>query len=147
MIDFRNLNTHPWAKTNHLPLIWLSLGLAMVTALAYLLIQFGFLGVGDLTQAEEPSSIVFVCAASYFLGGLFILLHQRWLWTTGAIINALVILFFFLAYLNRPAVLFSPGGLVTKSAQLLLEVVLIYLITTTSHRLSEYKVLKRNLKS
>ncbi len=34
--------------------------------------------------------------------------------------NALVMLFFLRLYLNRPAVLFSPGGAVTKIAQLLL---------------------------
>ncbi len=136
MIAFRKLDKHPVAQTNHNPLIWLSLGLAMVTALAYLLIQSGILGVGDLTQAEEPSSIVYICAASYFFGGLLILLHRRWLLTTGAVINALVILFFLLAYLNRPAVLFSPGGMVTKAAQILLEAGLVYLIITTSRRLS-----------
>ncbi len=31
-------------------------------------------------------------------------------------------------YQNRPAVVFSPGGLVSKIAQLLLELALIYLI-------------------
>jgi hypothetical protein len=143
MIAFRKLDSHPEAQTNRNPLIWLSLAVAMVTALAYLLIQFGILRVGDLTQAEEPSSIVYICAASYFLGGLLILLHRRWLWTTGAVINALVILFFLLAYLNRPAVLFSPGGMVTKAAQILLEAGLVYLLITTSRRLSGYQVAKK----
>jgi hypothetical protein len=47
-----------------------------------------------------------------------------------AVINALVILFFVMAYQHRPAVMFSPGGLTTKAAQLLLEVTLLYLIMT-----------------
>jgi hypothetical protein len=40
----------------------------------------------------------------------------------------MVILFFFSMYQNRPAVMFSPGGLVSKIAQILLEVALIYVI-------------------
>ena len=48
----------------------------------------------------------------------------------GAVINALVILFFFSMYQERPAVLLSPGGIVSKAAQILLEVGLIYLIVT-----------------
>jgi hypothetical protein len=48
----------------------------------------------------------------------------------GAVFNALVIVFYLNLYLERPAVLFSPGGLVSKVAQLLLEVALIYLILT-----------------
>jgi hypothetical protein len=57
-----------------------------------------------------------------------ILARRRWLWIVGAVINALVILFFINLYQDRPEVLFSPGGLVSKAAQLSLEVVLIYLI-------------------
>src|SRR4051812_15498787 len=102
----------------------LGVGLAMLAALSYLLIQLGLLGVGDLKQEDVPSAIVYVCAGSYFVGGLLILLHRRWLWTIGAGINALVIFFFLMAYQNRPSVLFSPGGLSTKLAQLLLEAVL-----------------------
>ena len=41
-----------------------------------------------------------------------------------------VVLFFFQLYENRPGVLFSPGGIVTKAAQILLEVVLVYLLVT-----------------
>jgi hypothetical protein len=69
-----------------------------------------------------------VAAGCYLLGGLLVLARRRWLWITGAIINALVIVFFVLAYLHRPAVMFSPGGVATKAAQLLLEVGLIALI-------------------
>jgi hypothetical protein len=37
-------------------------------------------------------------------------------------------LFFFQMYQGRPAVVFSPGGLISKAAQILLEISLIYLI-------------------
>jgi hypothetical protein len=114
--------------------MWLAVALAGIAALSYLLIQFGILGVGDLQPAEEPAAIVYVCAGCYLLGGLLILAHRRWLWILGASINALVILFFGLAYQARSAVLFSPGGLATKAAQLLLEAALLYLIVTAGRR-------------
>ncbi len=40
----------------------------------------------------------------------------------------MIILFLFNQYQNRPAVIFSPGGLVSKNAQILLEVALVYAI-------------------
>ncbi|MBE9508222.1 MAG: hypothetical protein IMY86_09240 [Chloroflexi bacterium] len=59
-----------------------------------------------------------------------ILARKRWLWVIGAVINALVIVMFIAAYAARPGVLFSVPGLATKSAQILLEIGLIYLIVT-----------------
>jgi hypothetical protein len=108
--------------------MWLAVALAMVTALAYLLMAWGMLGIGDLQAAEDGGAIVYVAAASYLLGGLLILTRRRWLWIVGAVINAFVILFFVQMYLEQPAVLFSPGGLFSKAAQLLLE------LTDLSHR-------------
>jgi len=55
----------------------------------------------------------------------------------GASINALVILFFFRMYQNRPAVMFSPGGLVSKIAQILLEVALLYIIAVNWRKSSK----------
>lgn len=121
-------------KTKRGPIIWLAVGLALLATLSYLLIQLGALGVGNLRPAEMPSVIVSVAASGYLLGGLLILARRRWLWIAGAMINALVILFFVLAYLHRPAVLFSPGGLVTKMVELLLEGCLLALIVTSWHR-------------
>jgi hypothetical protein len=66
-----------------------------------------------------------------------VLARLRWLWIAGAVMNALVMLFFFLMYLERPSVLLSPGGIMTKAAQLLLEVSLIYLIFFGSPRLRD----------
>ncbi len=118
---------HP-AASRRLPVLWLAVGLALLAACCYLLIQLGVLGVGDLPTSQQPATIVYVAAGSYLLGSLLILLRRRWLWITGAVINALVMVFFFMAYLGRPAVMFSPGGLATKGAQLLLEVCLLWLI-------------------
>jgi hypothetical protein len=112
----------------------LTVGLALLAALAYVLINLKILAVGDVKSDEGSTTIAYIAAGSYFLGGLLILLRRRWLWIIGAAINALVILFFLQLYMNRPAVLFSPGGLISKVAQLLLEVGLIYLIITDWRR-------------
>lgn len=109
-------------------ILWLAVGLAIITALSYLLMQFNLLSVGDLQVDEKPAGIIYVAAGCYLLGGLLILLRNRWLLLFGAFINAMVILFFFSMYQNRPAVMFSPGGLVSKTAQILLEVALVYVI-------------------
>lgn len=114
--------------TNPVRVMWTAVGLAAFTAIAYLLIAWNILGVGDLNTTDAPPVIVYVAAGCYLLGGLLILLRRRWLWIIGASINALVVLFFFKMYQNRMAVVFSPGGLTTKVAQLLLEAALLYLI-------------------
>ena len=108
--------------------MWLAVGLALVTALAYILMALNVLGVGDLQMDEKPAVIIYVAAGCYLLGGLLILLRNRWLLLFGAFINAMVVLFFFRLYEARPAVIFSPGGLISKIAQILLEVALIYVI-------------------
>jgi hypothetical protein len=115
-------------QTSYIRMMWLAVALAVSVALAYVMIASGVLAVGDLRPAEDGGAIVYVAAGSYLLGGLLILTRRRWLWIIGAMVNALVILFFVQMYLERPAVLFSPGGLASKAAQLLLEAVLIYLI-------------------
>lgn len=120
-------------QTNRERVMWVAVALAFVAAFSYLLIQLGVLGVGDLKPTEQPAAIVFVAAGCYVLGGLLILVKRRWLWIVGAVMNALVILFFAMAYIQRPAVMFSAGGLVTKITQLLLEVCLLVLITVGWH--------------
>jgi hypothetical protein len=122
--------THP----NRVRVMWLAVGLALLATISYLLIQLGILGVGDLQPTEDPAAMVYVAAGGYLLGGLLILVRRRWLWIVGAVINVLVILFFIMMYLHRPTVLFSPGGLTTKTAQLLLEGCLLALIVTGWHR-------------
>src|SRR5690348_7607918 len=120
-MSMQTSNTVQQTHTNRVRVMWLAVALALIAALSYMMIQLGLLGVGDLQPTEGPPTIVYVAAGSYLLGGLLILARRRWLWIVGAVINALVILFFVMAYQHRPAVMFSPGGLVTKAAQLLLE--------------------------
>ena len=123
------MNAIRLASNKHFQILWIAVGLALMTALSYILIAANILGVGDLQMSEKPAGIIYVAAGCYLLGGLLILLRNRWLLLFGAFINAMVILFFFKMYQSRPAVMFSPGGLVSKTAQIMLEVALIYVIT------------------
>lgn len=115
-------------------LMWLAAALALLAGLAYVLIGYHVLGVGDLQTSEAPAAIIYLAAGCYLLGGLLILLRWRWLWIFGAIMNALVIWFFVRLYLGRPAVMFSPGGLASKAIQILLELNLLWLIVVDWRR-------------
>ena len=115
-------------NTSQTSILWIAVGLAIFTALAYVLMAWNLLGVGDLQMDEKPAGIIYFAAGCYLVGGLLILLRNRWLLLFGAFINAMVILFFFNMYQDRPAVIFSPGGLISKIAQILLEIALIYVI-------------------
>jgi hypothetical protein len=108
--------------------MWTAFALAFLAAFSYILMELNLLGAGDLEADEKPAGIIYVAAGCYTLGGLLVLLRKRGLLVFGAVINAMVMFFFFSAYQNRPAVLFSPGGLVSKTTQLLLEVALFSLI-------------------
>ena len=118
----------------HKQTIWLAVGLALAAALTYVLMALNVLSVGDLAAAEKPAGIVYAAAGGYVLGGLLILLRRRWLWVIGALINGMVLLVFFNFYAERPSVLLSPGGLVSKVAQILLELALFVLIFRQSRR-------------
>jgi len=124
-------------STNHTRIMWTAVALALVTALSYILMALNILGVGDLQMDEKPAGIIYFAAGCYLLGGLLILLRNRGLLLFGALINAMVILFFFNMYQNRPAVMFSPGGLISKAAQILLEAALIYVIVVNWRKSSK----------
>ena len=115
-------------STNNIRILWTAVALAFISALSYVLMAFNILDVGDLQVDEKPAGIIYVAAGCYVLGGLLILLRNRRLLLFGAFINAMVVFFFFSMYQGRPAVMLSPGGLVSKIAQILLEVALIYVI-------------------
>ena len=106
------------------------LTLALLAALVYFLMGAGLLQPGDLPADDAPAGIAYFAGACYVAGGLLILAGKRWLWVIGAVINALVIAGFYAIHAARPAVLLSLPGLATKSAQILLEIGLIYLIVT-----------------
>jgi hypothetical protein len=121
-------------QTDHFPIVGLAVALALIAAVSYMLIDLDILKVGSGEVDQARSGIIYVAAAAYFLGGLMIPLRNRSLWIAGAVVNALVILFFLQLYQTRPTVMLSPGGVISKAAQLLLEASLIYLIISDWHR-------------
>jgi len=101
---------------------------AFAAAGGYLLLAAGVLGTGGYQPEPGGEGIVLAAAAAYALGGLLVPLRRRWLWIVGAVMNALVMFMFFAAYAGDASVLLSSGGLITKGAQLSLEVALLALI-------------------
>jgi hypothetical protein len=125
------------SDTANTRILWTAVALALVAAFSYVLMALNVLGVGDLHMDEKPAVIIYVAAGCYLLGGMLILLRNRWLLLFGAFINAMVILFFFNLYQDRPSVMFSTGGLVSKIAQILLEVALVYVIVVNWRKSSK----------
>lgn len=115
-------------RSDSTQITWLAVGLALFTALTYVLIALNILGVGDPQVARDGGAIIYVAAGCYLLGGLLILLRNRWLLILGGYINVLVIFSFFNMYQGRPEVLLSPGGVLSKSAQILLEIALLFVL-------------------
>jgi len=97
--------------------------LALISALTYFLLILGIFKVGD-TATDEVPAYFYIVPAGYVIGGLLILLKKRWLWTIGAIVNAIPIVVFYGAYAGRPDIMPSAPGLITKVAQVLLEIAL-----------------------
>ena len=64
-----------------------AVALAILTAIAYVLIASNVLGVGDPQVAQDGGMIIYVAAGCYLVGGLLILLRNRWLLLFGAFIN------------------------------------------------------------
>lgn len=106
------------------------LAMALVSASVYTLLASGIVKVGDMSPEGGVPAFFYVVPISYAIGGFLILLKKRWLWIIGAIVNAIPIVVFYAAYAERPDIMLSAAGLITKIAQVLLEVGLIYLIAT-----------------
>lgn len=109
-----------------------TVAMAIVTAITYIFMSLGLLGMGNITADEKQKVdiIFYVAAGSYFVGAILIFARRRWLWITGAVMNLLVIAMYLKLQLGNSVVLLSSGGLLSKLAQLLLELGLIYLIAT-----------------
>jgi len=106
----------------------LCLLLASISALIYVLLGIGVMHAGALTSDDGIPAFFYIIPAGYIIGGVLILLKKRWLWITGAVINAFTIVMFYTAYAARPDIMLSAPGLITKIAQILMEIGLIYLI-------------------
>ncbi len=122
------MNIIQTSNRNQTRILWAGVALAFLAALSYLLMELNVLGVGSIQGDEKPAGIALVAGGCYLLGGLLILLRKKGLLGFGALINLMVILFFFSMYQNRPEVMFSAGGLASKASQVLLEAALLVLL-------------------
>jgi len=122
-----DLNRHetPLADSNTI-ILGTSVVLAFVIALGYMLTELHILRTAALRPDEVPPGIY--AGAFYIIGGLLIPLGKRWLWIVGAAINAWVIWQFFCVCGDRLTAFLSTPGLLITTAQVLLEIGLIYLI-------------------
>lgn len=106
--------------------------LAFIAAVFYILLASRIITV-PLADQGKYQAIIYVAGGCYILGGMLILAKRRWLWIVGLVMNTLVMAFFFIRYINNPAVILSLPGLGTKIPQIILEVGLVYLIATYHH--------------
>ena len=104
--------------------------LAVVAVIAYVLMGIGVIQPGNLDTEEGMPSFYYVIPAGYLVIGILCLLKRRGLWIILAVINAFTILVFYAMYAAQPDVILSAPGLITKIAQILLEICLVYLIVT-----------------
>lgn len=112
--------------------------LALISALAYILMINRVIEPGNLVEEEGPlSPALYFIPTGYIIGGILIFLKKRWLWMTGAFVNAFGIIVFYVTYANQPDVMWSAPGLIAKIAQIFLEAGLIYLIVTFKYTKSQ----------
>jgi hypothetical protein len=105
---------------------WALIILALVAALGYFLMGAGVIHAANLTLKNAPPGFTWIAGVFYLIAGLLILLKKRWIYTTFAVINILVIAVFIFMWAGRTDVMFSAPGLMTKIPQILLEIGLIY---------------------
>jgi len=104
--------------------------LALIAVVAYVLMGIGVIQPGDLQTDDTMPTFYYIIPVGYLIIGVLVLLKKRWLWITLAAFNAFTIVVFYAMYAGQPDVMFSAPGLITKIAQILLEIGLIYLIIT-----------------
>jgi len=104
--------------------------LALIAVVAYVLMGIGVIQPGDLQTDNTMPTFYYIIPVGYLIIGVLVLLKKRWLWITLAAFNAFTIVVFYAMYAGQPDVMFSAPGLITKIAQILLEIGLIYLIIT-----------------
>jgi hypothetical protein len=104
--------------------------MALAASLVYLLMFLNILIPDELASEEGLPPFFLIIPGGYLLGGLLVLVKKRWLWITGAAVNTFTICVFYATYAVRPAIMLSAAGLLTKIAQVILEIGLIYLVVT-----------------
>jgi hypothetical protein len=105
-------------------MLYLASGLAVLAAITYFIVAAG-LAPGD--PAAPPAGVMLLAGLAYLGGAGLILLDHKRLLMTGAVLNPLVIVAFFVAFLLGNAEI-EIVSLVSKLSQLGLQVALLMLI-------------------
>lgn len=110
----------------------LAAAFAGISAVTYFLLAVG-LAPGD--PSTPPAALMFVAGAAYLVGAGLILVDRRWLLVTGAVLNPLVIVAFFVSFLLGNTEI-EVMSLISKLSQVALEVLLVKLIRDDNPELS-----------
>jgi hypothetical protein len=126
--------------------VWVCLVLALAAALGYFLMGAGVIRAGDpnLSDAasggDAPWGFDWIAGGFYVVAGLALLLKKRWISIALAVINLIPIVVFYFMWAGRPDIMWSAPGLITKIAQILLEIGLIYLLVKSKNGQKGLKV-------
>lgn len=115
--------------------LYVAAGFAGVSAITYFVLGAG-LAPGE--PAIPPAALMLIAGVAYLMGAGLILLDRRRLLVTGAILNLLVIVAFFVSFLLGNAEI-EAMSLISKLSQVALEVMLVKLIRDESSAYSARK--------
>jgi hypothetical protein len=108
-------------------IIWGTLAMALVAALAYILMGAGVLTPGNL-DTGSGGGIAYLIGAAYIAMAVCVILKWRMVRVIEAIFVLVTIVIFYTRYASQPDVMWSAPGLITKIAQVLMLAGLLYLI-------------------
>lgn len=111
-------------------IVWGTVIMAAVAAIAYILMGMGVLTPGNLGGDDMPI-FFYIIPLAYLLMGVLVLSRWRRVRIVEAIIVLFTIVVFYAKYADQPDVMWSAPGLITKLAQILMLAGLIYLILKT----------------
>jgi uncharacterized membrane protein len=126
--------------------VWVCLVLALAAALGYFLMGAGVIRAGDpnlsdaASGSDAPWGFDWIAGGFYVVAGLALLLKKRWISIALAVINLIPIVVFYLMWAGRPDIMWSAPGLITKIAQILLEIGLVYLLVKSKNGQKGLKV-------
>ncbi len=112
-------------------LLWVCTVLAFIASIGYFLMGAGVIHAADLTQKDAPPPFAWIAGAFYLAAGLLLFVKKHWIPVALVIINVFPILIFYVMWRSRSDVMFSAPGLITKIAQIMLEIGLIFVLLNT----------------
>ena len=112
-------------------LLWACSALAFAATVGYFLMGAGVIHAAGLTLKDAPPAFAWTAGVFYLAAGILLFLKKRWIPTALVIINIFPVLIFYVMWRGRSDVMLSAPGLITKIAQILLEIGLIFALVNT----------------